>query len=90
MYGCFQSAKTPNLLNPSVCNFIYSLLNPLHASLNSEIGTSSLFNPNFSIAFFSVGIPCVSNPGMNGVSNPFKFLYLTIVSFKILFKACPM
>ena len=68
----------------------YSLLNPLHASLNSEIGTSSLFNPNFSIAFFSVGIPCVSNPGMNGVSNPFKFLYLTIVSFKILFKACPM
>ena len=52
--------------------------------------TSSLFNPNFSIAFFSVGIPCVSNPGMNGVSNPFKFLYLTIVSFKILFKACPM
>ena len=43
------------------------VLKDLQVSLNSSTGISSLFNPNFSIAFFSVGIPWVSYPGIKGV-----------------------
>ena len=90
MYGWSQSPKTPSLLKPSVCFSTKLKAKSLQVFLNLATLTSSLLIPKTWIALFSVGKPCVSYPGIYGVLYPFKFLYLTTVSFNILFNACPM
>ena len=63
IYGSFQSPNTPSLLKPSDCFSTNPNAKSLHVFLNLFTPTLSLSKPKTSIAFLSVGSPCVSNPG---------------------------